>query len=138
MAVSIPATFYPFYQTLSLATSVNNAIPIIKLDTGYYYLLLMSVFWPMMLIEILGQREKEQVCSTLTKWLLEKAGGIFIGWFITCLAMGFLGSWAAPAYLESQGYYACKNPDSISRVGRGQSIIFSLSPCSETYYPRAH
>lgn len=127
-ALSVPVTVYPIWITTYLYQAITHGDTQINFTTSDYYFCVASIFWPMAMIEYLGQRTKKDD-NKKPHWLIKHAGGVIMSWFFTCLTIGLAGGWAVPKILEKNSYHSCPNPDSISRTGPGQSLIFSLTPC---------
>ena len=122
--ISIPVGLYPLWMIYQLAESVAARAAFIPLDTGLFYGLLATVFWPMYWLESAGRHEDAQ--SLRPAWLTAK---LIIVWFVVALVAVNGLIYAAQSALQSRGYTACENPLSINRTGRGESLIYSLNGC---------
>lgn len=132
--VSIPCTIFPLWASISLFRDIADGLPLIPFDTAFFYLILMSVFWPMAAIELIGSRPKGSR-STGQQWLLDHAGITITVWFMSSIVIATVTSYATPHIASKAGYYQCSNPDSVSRKGRGESLIFSLARCETLNQP---
>jgi len=115
--IAVLAVAYVVHDIVSVTSKLTEQQPVIPLDTGISYLLLMSVFWLLSLIQFIGLRNKQHF---IFKW----SNQLVIGWFIAALLLAFV----IPEYLQQQlnqaGYMRCEDPQVISRVSRGASLIF--------------
>lgn len=120
--ISIPLSIYAVVSTANLIHFIAiHAAPIL-FDSSNLYFILASVFWPMALAEYTGTKEK-------MRWFRDILPTVLIVWFVSCIAIGALGNWALKTTLEAEGYVACKNPQSISRISRTESLIYRLDGC---------
>jgi len=131
LLVSVPCALYPFWVTFTLYQGVANKADSISFDSASYYLLLASVFWPMALLECCGRNPDLKCIASICSRVRRHAGAIIMGWFVACLIFGTIGMWVAPVLLEGRGYTACENANSISRVSKGESLIFVLGSCTD-------
>jgi hypothetical protein len=128
VALSVPCAILPIWMIISLTESIANKQPIIHFDTGLLYFLLISVLWPMAAVEFLGGHNKHN-SKPFISWLIQHAGAVFLSWFIICLLLAVIGGFAVPKLLKSHGYQPCHNPNAIHRLGKGESLIFTLEAC---------
>lgn len=109
-------------EFLSIFSALKVKASRIPFDGGVYYLLLMSVFWLMSIIQFYGKRNKQSF------WY-KHASKIIITWFVFCLILANV----IPVYLKNKlsgaGYTECVSPDYIPRATNYESLIFVLGPC---------
>jgi uncharacterized membrane protein len=65
--VAVLAITYVVHDIVLVTSELANKQPVIPLDTGISYLLLMSVFWLLSLVQFVGRRNKQHF---MTNWLL--------------------------------------------------------------------
>ena len=122
--ISIPVGLYPLWMIYQLTESVTARASVIRLDTGLFYCLLATVFWPMYWLESTSSRKDADSASP--SCLTAK---FIVAWFVVVLVVVNGLIYTAESALESRGYTACKNPLSINRTSRGESLIYSLHGC---------
>lgn len=127
--ISVPCTIFPFWVVLTLINAITVEQPLIHIDTAAFYLLVMSVFWPMAAIEFIGSGSPNSR-GTIERWLLNHAGITITAWFVISLTISSVSSLITPTIISQFDYVACTNPDSVSRKGRGENLVFSLGPCT--------
>jgi hypothetical protein len=120
--LAILAVGYCIVDYIDISQAIDDKLPAIPFDTGTYYLLLMSVFWVLAVVQILGVRNKS---NSAPKW----AGAWLLGWFIFCLLLANVIPYQLTQSLIASGYVPCDNPAEISRVSRGESNIYQLDTC---------
>lgn len=120
--LAFPAVIYSFYGIVETQQAIMRMDDQIPHDSGTYYLLLMSIFWVFTFVEIAGRR---QMLKPITRW----AGPLVLGWLILGLVVANIIPYWLGRSLTSAGYIACHDPKEISRVGRGESLIYQKTPC---------
>ena len=120
--LAIFSVTYAIYDFINITSAVKKQEEIIPFDSGTYYLLLMSVFWVLSLIQYTGLKNK---LASLQKF----ANQALLAWFLTMILLANL----IPAYLsdklETAGYTKCDDPREISRVSKGESSFYIKSGC---------
>lgn len=115
--LAVLAVVYAVHDIVSVASKLIKQEPLIPLDTGISYLLLMSVFWILSLIQFIGLRNKQHF---ILKW----SNQLVISWFIAALLLAYVIPLMLQQQLNRAGYMPCKDPQVVSRVSRGASLIF--------------
>lgn len=120
--IAILAVAYAVYDFIRVTAAVDRSEEVLPFDSGTYYLLLMSVFWVLSIIQYVGLKNKH---ARLVKY----SNQILIGWFLSMLLLANL----IPNYLsnkiEDAGYIKCIDPREISRVSKGESILYIKGSC---------
>lgn len=120
--LSVFVVAYVVYDFITVTNAVEVKNSVILFDSGTYYLLLMSIFWVLGVIQYSGLRNKESK-------ILKFGNQVIVIWFIFTLLLANL----IPLYLankfEEAGYVKCKDIREISRVSRGESIIYKIGAC---------
>lgn len=115
--IAVMVVGYVVYDLIAVNTAIEHLQPTVRYVTGTSYMLLMSVFFLFSAIEYSGATSK-------LLWLRRYANQLVVGWFITTLALAFCIPLVMQHRLDNAGYVACNNPQVISRVSRGKSLIF--------------
>ncbi|MBZ9612621.1 hypothetical protein I4W93_013540 [Rheinheimera sp. MA13] len=111
------AVVYVVYDLITVNSAIENLKPTVRYVTGTSYMLLMSVFFLFSAIEYAGAKNK-------LLWVRSYSNQLVIGWFIATLILAYFIPVVMQSRLEKAGYVACDNPQVISRVSRGKSLIF--------------
>lgn len=117
---SIFAVAYVAYDFIDVSSAVKKKEDFIPFDTGAYYLLLMSVFWVFSVIQYAGINNKYSN-------ILKHANQIVVFWFVLMLALANLIPYYLTNKLDEAGYKKCKDPAEISRVAKGESLVYIKS-----------
>lgn len=112
------AVVYVFYDISKIMNSIRNDEPAIPYDSGTYYLLILTVFWLFTYLEYKGLREG----LAAVRKSMNKAVTI---WFAITVILGFVIPLKLEDRFETSGYQAAPNPDEISRISIGRSIIYT-------------
>ncbi|MCG8427117.1 MAG: hypothetical protein MI754_07170 [Chromatiales bacterium] len=120
--LAFPAVIYAIYTAVAVHQGIRQGDEAIPLDTGTYYLLLLSIFWIFTIIEIAGRKGNGK---SVQHW----AGPLVLGWFIGGLALANIIPYWLEQSLTDAGYIPCHDPAEISRVSRGESLIYQNRPC---------
>lgn len=121
---AIAAFVWLTLDSIRVLSSIDERKAAIDFDSGAYYLLLLSALFVLFLADALNLLGRKR--------FVEKAGGkLLIGSFFISLLLANIIPIYFKAKLEQAGYVACKDPRSISRTARGQSLIFVLGECPE-------
>jgi hypothetical protein len=123
--IAVMTVGYVVYDLITVHSAIENLRPTVRYVTGTSYMLLMSVFFLFSAIEYAGAKNK-------LLWVRSYSNQLVIGWFIATLIMAYLIPVVVQSRLEKAGYVACDNPQVISRVSRGKSLIF----VHENAFPR--
>lgn len=115
--IAVMAVGYVVYDLIAVNAAIENLQPTVRYVTGTSYMLLMSVFFLFSAIEYAGAK------NTLL-WVRRYSNQLVIGWFIATLILAYFIPVVVQSRLEKAGYVACDNPQVISRVSRGKSLIF--------------
>lgn len=102
---------------VSVTSELAVKQPVIPLDIGIGYLLLMSVFWLLSLVQFVGRRNKQHF---VIRWSNQQG----IGWFIATLLLAYFIPVLLQGRLQQAGYIPCDDPQVVSRISRGASLIF--------------
>lgn len=115
--IAVIAVGYVVYDLIAVNTAIEHLQSTVRYVTGTSYMLLMSVFFLFSAIEYAGAKNK-------LLWVRSYSNPLVIGWFITTLILAYFIPVVMQHRLNSAGYVACDNPQVISRVSRGKSLIF--------------
>ena len=115
--IAVMAVVYVVYDLITVNAAIENLKPTVRYVTGTSYMLLMSVFFLFSAIEYAGAKNK-------LLWVRSYSNQLVIGWFIATLIFAYFIPVVMQSRLEKAGYVACDNPQVISRVSRGKSLIF--------------
>lgn len=115
--IAVMAVVYVVYDLIAVNAAIENLKPTVRYVTGTSYMLLMSVFFLFSAIEYAGAKNK-------LLWVRSYSNQLVIGWFIATLILAYFIPVVMQSRLEKAGYVACDNPQVISRVSRGKSLIF--------------
>ena len=111
------AVGYAVNDLLFVLSSIKEQSNVIPFDTGTYYLLLMTVFWVLSIIQYFGIRNKQSK-------MLKHGGLVVIGWFVFTLLLANAFPYYLTNKLEKAGYERRDDPNEISRVSRGASYLY--------------
>jgi hypothetical protein len=142
---SIPIVFYPVYEHYNVLSAIKLGEREVYFDTGTYYLLLMSCFWLLYLIQVSGiylEKTKgiklqpgfeckglTRSCYKVANLMVSKAGVLVVGWFLCTLLMAIVLPVVVSSTLNAAGYVACKDPREVSRVAKGKSLVYTKGQC---------
>lgn len=125
--IALVALGYVVYELVYVNTSIADQQLSIRYVTGTSYMLLMSIFFLFSVVEYAGAKKR-------FSWLLRHASQLVIGWFVLTLVLAFLIPFVMQNRLEKAGYVGCENPRVISRVSRGESLIYVYQPAYAREY----
>lgn len=128
--ISTPTVGYTVYVFYSNYTAINAHKQTIPMDSGTYYLLLMSLFWLLAIIQYMGQKNERG-----KRWVGKYAGATLIFWFIGNLILANLLPYYLQNKAENLGYIKCDDPREINRTARGASYIFTTTGCADIRKP---
>ncbi|HEY9051240.1 MAG TPA: hypothetical protein VIQ03_06825 [Gammaproteobacteria bacterium] len=120
--LAVVAVGYAAYDFINIISSIQTDKDVIPFDTATYYLLLMSVFWVLSLIQYKGIRNEKAK-------ILKYANQLLIAWFLIMLMLANLIPYYLTHKLEEAGYVGCDDPREVSRVGRGASYLYFKHGC---------
>ena len=120
--IAVPVIGYAFYEFFIVKTALANGEQQIPFDSGTYYLLLGSIFWVLLVVQIFGKRNPNSR-------MLNYASPAIIIWFIAMLILANVIPSYLKSKLESAGYTKCDDPAEISRVSKGASSIYVKGSC---------
>lgn len=123
--IAVLAVAYVVNDIIAVTSGLAEQWSVIPLDTGISYLLLMSIFWLLSLIQFVGRRNKQHF---VIRW----SNQLVIGWFIATLLLAYVIPLILQQQLRQAGYIACDDPQVVSRVSRGASLIFVHSQATTT------
>ena len=115
--IAVMAVGYVVYELVYVNAAIENLQPTVRYVTGTSYMLLMSVFFLFSVLEYAGAKNK-------LLWARSHSNRLVIGWFVISLVLAYFIPLVMQNRLERAGYVACDNPQVISRVSRGKSLIF--------------
>jgi len=115
--IAVLAVAYVVHDIVNVTSELAGKQPVIPLDTGISYLLLMSVFWLLSLVQFVGRRNKQHF---IIRW----SNQLVISWFITTLLLAYFIPVLLQGRLQQAGYIPCDDPQVVSRISRGASLIF--------------
>lgn len=119
---ALVAFIWLIFDSIRVLNSLEEQQAAIDFDSGTHYLLLLSVLFVIFLADVLNLLGKKR--------FVEKAGGkLLIGSFFISLLLANIIPMYFKAKLGQAGYVECKDPRSISRTARGESLIFVLGRC---------
>lgn len=124
---AIPATVYPAWRLAELLHAATGREAVIRLDSGVFYFLLMSIFFSFFAIERAGTVRP-------SSWWIKNASKIVVAHFISALLLASALATGLPVWLERQGYRECGIDDG-HRVARGARMVFVLESCEITEAP---
>jgi hypothetical protein len=120
--MALIAFVYVIYDITSISMAIAENHDNIAYDSGTYYLLLISVSWPLWHIEYKGRNKGvEAVASYASK--------LVIIWFLVTLVLANVIPWLVEHQFEMHQYVACEDPEVITNVGRGESLIYKKHSC---------
>ena len=122
--LSVPIVYYTVYTGLEVLESLHNKEPQILFDNGLFYYLLITIFWLFFIIELLGYTK---YIGRIKEWLAPA----IIGWFGITLLLAILLPEILHQKFVSAGYHACDDPAEISRISKGENVIYTLSTCRQ-------
>ncbi len=122
--LAIPVVIFAIYDIVLVFDGVRTESEIIPLDTGSQYLLLISVFWVLACLQFAGMRG-------FTGFVKRWGSMIVIAWFIICLVVAGLMPIGLRSMLEKAGYKPCQDTAYVSRISRGDSLIYVKSSCPD-------
>ena len=121
--LAIFAVAYVLKNYIEVNNAISGKVPVIPFDTGTYYLLLMSVFWWMSVLQFVGSRNGK---SSLLKY----GNQILVVWFVLMLMLANMIPFSITNKMETAGYVKCEDSREISRVSKGESSYFTLGGCN--------
>jgi hypothetical protein len=119
---AVPACLYPIYDSIVVISEINNGAPELGFDTGVFYLFFMSLMMTIKIVEWLAIKSPSGFAAN-------NAGAILLSNFIIIAILAPTFSFGMVWHLESSGYVQCADPESISRISRGDSYIFRQGSC---------
>jgi hypothetical protein len=114
--LAILAVGYAIYDFIEVNRFITTGRVKIAFDSGTYYLLLMSIFWVLGTIQMLGKRNNQTPPKYSSLWV--------VGWFILMLVLANVMSYYIENRFEHNGYVKHDDPDEISRIAKGESSIY--------------
>lgn len=118
---AVAGAAYVIYDIISISNAIANQQAVIPFDSGSAYLLLISVTWPCMYIELSSRiRGITSITKNSTK--------VIVIWFLATILLANVIPWYLKYEFSRNGYLACKDPAEISRLARGESIIYKKVP----------
>ena len=120
--LAILAVAYAAYDFISVSDAIEIGEKIVPFDSGTYYLLLMSLFWVLSIIQYAGLKNKHAR-------LLKHGNQFLVGWFLFMLLLANLIPNYLSNKLEDAGYIECVDPKEISRVSKGKSSLYIKGSC---------
>jgi len=120
--LAIFAVGYCVLDYRRVETAVAYLEPAVVLDSGTYYLPVLSVLWVLTLVQWVGLSGRIQFAK---RW----GGLLAVLWLVACLVLANV----IPGFLQKQldraGYQRCQSVDSPSRVARGAGFVYRRGPC---------
>jgi len=118
--LAIVAVIYVINDYLRVTDAIHQKHTEIDFDSGIYYLLLMSVFWPITAVEFIGLVNAQHR-------LVQHSQVVIIAWFIVMLILSHIIPYQLTHKMQGAGYIAYDDPAEISRVSKGESLIYKLN-----------
>jgi len=137
--LAIYAAALPIHQLLVTASEVQSNVIIFEYDSGCYYLFVATVFWPVTAFYWAGltvlnhKTSKGSIKHKMALSIYNYGNAIIVIWFIICLVLANVIPLLDAYRFEKSGYYACQDVRVISRVSRGESVIYVKTPCKEYF-----
>ncbi len=116
--LAIPCLILPILTILRVWQEATDDQAFITFDSGEFYLLIMTVFWVMALIQYAGLKGKFPK-------LIQNATGAMIGWLAFTLILANLIPSTLTNHIEQAGYQQCDIPKERARIAKGEELIFS-------------
>ncbi|WP_372625389.1 hypothetical protein [Arsukibacterium sp.] len=114
------AISYLGYDIYRVEYALQQRAEVIAYDSGISFLLLSSVIWALSFIQYMGLRQsKNIVCKHASMFL--------VAWFVATLVIAYSIPQLQKSRFSKASYVACDNPKSISRISRGESLIYVKS-----------
>lgn len=122
--IAVPAVGYGIYDYISVSSAIAQGSNIIPFDSGTYYLFLMSLFWVLSIIQMIGLKNPQQQPPRYSNQIV-------IFWFVAMLIVANLIPYNLQQKFEMAGYTKCDDPREISRISRGESSVYTKKACRE-------
>jgi hypothetical protein len=119
---AVPLCLYPPYEANDILSQIGNKTHEISFDSGTFYFLFASIFFTIKAVELLALRNKNGFAE-------KNAAAILLVNFVAVAILAPLFSQLMIWKLETAGYNQCEDPDSISRIARGESYIYRVEQC---------
>lgn len=108
-----------FYQARS---QLQDGVELVVVDTGLFYILVLSVFWPIFAAELIGRRVAPgRLAKPLTI--------VLVIWFVGSASLAYLLGAKLQGDADASGYSVCLHPDDRYRTFLGKTLVFSLDSC---------
>lgn len=117
--LGLAAIVYVTYDIIAISNAVARHQATISYDSGTYYIILFSISWPCLYIEVSARIKGP---NTITN----NATLVLLIWLIAALLLANVIPRCIEYKLDNHGYKACKDPSQINRRALGQSLIFKL------------
>ena len=117
-AVAVLAAVYVAYVASATLQAINSRVPVVHLDTGVFFLLLMLIF-PWL-----------HLCGALVRKGLVNEGGLTwptLGFFAALAVVGWGGGWFFSGRVLGAGYARCPGA-TAHRVALGERSRYALDP----------
>ena len=118
--LAIVAFGYCVYDFVTFFGALKNQQATIVIDSGSYYLLIMSIFFLFSFVSIFG---KKAWAAKLVKNIVV----VMIVWFIGALSLGYLTPVYLQSKLEASGYTKMESKKDSSRLYIGESLVYQKS-----------
>jgi len=120
--IALFAVAYTIYDFINVINAIEAQVRVIPFDSGTYYLLLMSVFWVLSIIQYAGLKNKQAR-------LLKYGNQFLVAWFLLMLLLANLIPSYLSSTLEKADYVKCVDPREISRIAKGESSYYTKNDC---------
>lgn len=111
------AVSYLGYDIYRVEHALQQRAEIIAYDSGISFLLVSSVIWALSLIQYMGLRQSNNI-------VYQHASLFLVAWFVVTLVIAYSIPQLQKSRFNKAHYIACDNPNFVSRVSRGESLIY--------------
>ncbi len=116
-AIAICAFAYCLYDFTSILVAIGELEARIALDSGLYYLLVMTIFFWFSFISVVGKKR-------WAKKIVQHTGVVMLLWLFASLLSGYLVPIFLQSKLQDAGYIQTLDESDTSRLYLGESLIY--------------
>lgn len=122
LALSVVAVWFVLSDFYQARSQLQDGAELVVVDTGLFYLLVLSVFWPIFAAELIGRRvARARLVKPLTITL--------VVWFVASASLAHLLGAELQGHARKLGYSVCPHPDDRYRTFLGKTLMLSSGPC---------
>lgn len=130
LVLSVVAVWFVLTDFYQCRSQLDDGAELVVVDTGLFYLLVLSVFWPIFAADLIGRRVAPgRLAKPLTLLL--------VIWLLGSASLAHLLGTELQDDARESGYSVCPHPDDQYRTFWGKTLVFSLGSCEATHLMRS-